>query len=543
MANIHHITIFPKTSIINAGQSQSYSVTAYKTATQPIGDGTAHTRFSISRSAGGYWRNNVYTSQKAGKWTVTASYSMRTATAVLEVVKPIPVFQLSNMIINPTEVVIENPVTISVTVANTGTAQGTKIVTLEVTSMTSLNESITLNPGQSGQVDFAVTPSQPGIYNVRVDGLAGTFTAVPLPTPIPAAFKGILYPNRGVAAEYDDVLAFPYMSSTRPWTAYIHIESNEGARDLAIPNNPSSYLMSGGAVILTDRNTLYLAYITVKSSGLVVNKYSIGDGLTLLSSVSFGNADSRLGDFIRLSSGKLVLGWYQQTSAGGQKNIGFAYTDSYGNWHNLNYVPLAANLNSAHATMCQHPDGSIWWFSSHDSERAIRAIHLSESGETIAIDWKDDNFIRKSTVIAEMVPDGECPWLSAITSLSRNGIVLAYQCDKYHVSGNATFILSKITCIKVNSDGSKEYLFYLDQYVEDKTPFVIGIDKSDNIYTAYGRADLVELSWHDLYFNDVFLGQMYGCTQTDQTPQAIYRSSKYIIAGMSDLQVRLWRVE
>ena len=190
-------------------------------------------------------------------------------------------------------------------------------------------------------------------------------------------------------------------------------------------------------------------------------------------------------------------------------------------------------------------------FSEHDSERLIKAIHLSESGETIAVDWINQSFIHKE--LPEMTPDGECPWLSAVASPSRNGIILAYQCDKYHVSGNATFILSKITYIKINSDASKEYLFYLDQYVEDKTPFVIGIDKSDNTYTAYGRANLVDLSWHDLCLNikdwdgvtisDVFLGQMYGCTQADQTPQKIYRSSKYIIAGMSDLTVCFRRIE
>ena len=408
--------------------------------------------------------------------------------------------------------------------------------------MISSQESITLNPGQSGKVDFAVTPNQPGIYNVSVDGLSGAFTAIPLPTPIPTAFSGMLYPNRGVAAEYEDVLAIPYVSSTRPWTAYVHIESNEGTRDLAIPNNPCGYLNSDAAAILTDRTTLYLAYITLTSRGLVVNKYSIGDSLTLLSSVSFGDADSRVGDFLRLSSGKLILGWFDYTPVNGIKYVGFAYTDSSGNWHTIQGVPLVCSKYlGTRVTMCQHPDGSIWFFSAHDSERLIKAIHLSESGETIVVDWINQTFINKD--IPEMTPDGECPWLSAVTSPSRNGIILAYQCDKYHVSGNATFILSKICYIKINSNASKEYLFYLDQYVEDKTPFVIGLDSTDNIYTAYGKADLVELSWHDLYLNDVFLGQMYGCTQADQTPQKIYRSSKYIIAGMSDLQVCFWKIE
>jgi hypothetical protein len=416
--------------------------------------------------------------------------------------------------------------------------------------MTSLQKSITLGPGQSGQVDFTVTPSQPGIYNVSVDGLAGTFTVIPSPTAIPAPFSGRLYPNRGVAAEYEDVLAIPYMSSTQPWTAYIHIESNEGARNLAIPNNPS---LKGNdvAVILTDRNTLYLAYITLASQGVVINKYSIGESLTLLASVSFGDADSRIGDFLRLSSGKLILGWFEYTPVNGMKNVGFAYTDSSENWHTLGYVPLVCSkLLGVSTVMCQHPDGTIWWFSEHDSERLIKAIHLSESGETIAVDWVDDSFLCKKIVNnayvmpPEFWPDGECPWLAAVASPSRNAIILAYQCDKWHyISGDRKFILSKITYIKIKPDASREYLFYLDQYVEDKTPFVIGLDASDNIYTAYGKADLIEWSWHDLYLNDVFLGEMYGCTQADQTPQEIYRSSKYIVAGMSDLQVHFWRIE
>jgi hypothetical protein len=132
MGNVHHIVIFPKTSIISAGQSQSYSVTAYKTATQPIGDVTAHTRFSISHDAGGYWQNNVYTSKRVGNWAVIASYSFHTVAAVLNVLQPAPVFQLSNLVIKPTEAVIGSPVTVSVNVANTGTAQGTKTITLEV---------------------------------------------------------------------------------------------------------------------------------------------------------------------------------------------------------------------------------------------------------------------------------------------------------------------------------------------------------------------------------------------------------------------------
>lgn len=50
--------------------------------------------------------------------------------------------------------------------------------------MTTLTKAVTLSPGQSQQVSFQVTPQVARIYNVNVDGLAGTFSARS-PTPPP----------------------------------------------------------------------------------------------------------------------------------------------------------------------------------------------------------------------------------------------------------------------------------------------------------------------------------------------------------------------
>lgn len=49
--------------------------------------------------------------------------------------------------------------------------------------MTVLTKSVTLNPGQSQQVPFQVTPQSAGQYSVDVDGLSGSFTAVPPAAP------------------------------------------------------------------------------------------------------------------------------------------------------------------------------------------------------------------------------------------------------------------------------------------------------------------------------------------------------------------------
>lgn len=40
------------------------------------------------------------------------------------------------------------------------------------------NKTITLNPGKSQEVVFEVSPTAPGTYGVRLNGLSGTFTVI-----------------------------------------------------------------------------------------------------------------------------------------------------------------------------------------------------------------------------------------------------------------------------------------------------------------------------------------------------------------------------
>lgn len=56
--------------------------------------------------------------------------------------------------------------------------------------MTTLTKEVTLNPGESQAVSFQVTPQVARIYNVNVDGLAGTFSArSPIPPPEEVPFS------------------------------------------------------------------------------------------------------------------------------------------------------------------------------------------------------------------------------------------------------------------------------------------------------------------------------------------------------------------
>jgi hypothetical protein len=104
-------------------------------------------------------------------------------------------FAASKVSISPSEVYIEETVTISVLITNTGDGAGSYGVSLKIDGKVEATKDITLNPGASGEVTFTTTKDVAGTYSVDVNGLTGSFIVkekvVPLapappPTPAPA---------------------------------------------------------------------------------------------------------------------------------------------------------------------------------------------------------------------------------------------------------------------------------------------------------------------------------------------------------------------
>jgi len=89
-------------------------------------------------------------------------------------------------------------------------------------------KSVTLNPGESTEVAFEVTPMVAKTYQVSVDGLYGSFVATTVPTP-PEYYVVMISPVEG--DEYD-----PYTPVLVRWTYGGTLEYSEGFRvDLAKP--------------------------------------------------------------------------------------------------------------------------------------------------------------------------------------------------------------------------------------------------------------------------------------------------------------------
>lgn len=82
--SIDHIVLAPSSATLTAGQAISYTLTAYDDHDNDW-DVTASGAYTISPDAGGSWTGNVYTSEAAGTWTVTGSYSGQSDSASLVV--------------------------------------------------------------------------------------------------------------------------------------------------------------------------------------------------------------------------------------------------------------------------------------------------------------------------------------------------------------------------------------------------------------------------------------------------------------------------
>ena len=93
-------------------------------------------------------------------------------------------FKVTNLVITPTEVGVDEPVTVSVTVTNVGEEVGSYSVDLKINGTVEESKTDELLAGVSTDVTFVVTKGEYRTYYVEIDDLADTFACVH-PTPSP----------------------------------------------------------------------------------------------------------------------------------------------------------------------------------------------------------------------------------------------------------------------------------------------------------------------------------------------------------------------
>gem|GEM_PF-321202 len=85
-------------------------------------------------------------------------------------------FQVTELTVNPTSVMVDEVVGISVKVTNVGEATGSYTVNLKIDGATRATRDVTLAGQATEVVKFEVTETNAGTYSVEIDGLSGSFT-------------------------------------------------------------------------------------------------------------------------------------------------------------------------------------------------------------------------------------------------------------------------------------------------------------------------------------------------------------------------------
>jgi len=134
---------------------------------------------------------------EAGKWvelestvnteanTISAPVSHFSAFCALSYTRP-AAFTTADLTISPVEVAINESVTISILVTNTGDLTDSYEVTLKINDEVEASKEVTVNGSASEKVTFTVAKDRAGSYSVDVNGLSGSFSVNEKPAPVPA---------------------------------------------------------------------------------------------------------------------------------------------------------------------------------------------------------------------------------------------------------------------------------------------------------------------------------------------------------------------
>jgi len=121
------------------------------------------------------------TREEAGSYTVAVGWL---SGSFIVVVPPASAaFSLSGLSVLPAEVELDETITVSMVVANTGGEAGSYTAVLKINGVKEEEKTVTIAAGSSQTVSFSVTKEEAGSYTVVVGWLSGSFTVVAPPAP------------------------------------------------------------------------------------------------------------------------------------------------------------------------------------------------------------------------------------------------------------------------------------------------------------------------------------------------------------------------
>lgn len=336
---------------------------------------------------------------------------------------------------------------------------------------------------------------------------------VPTPSPTPTLSAGdallasadgqtdLILPGRGRTANLGAISGMLYQkaSTLQPY-AYFRDSSTGATSHVLLATDGiagndwanATYVLSSNKLwVLAGRGPVYVREYGLQGSPLP-------SSVSLLSTTTLGDTDTRVGDLVSLASGGVFAAWHQQGQTGPQ-GMGFSYRSPAGTWsttYPVRFMPTNASLQVA----AQNPaDGSIWVFSDPDAFGQIGAAHLTETSSSVSVDWTDANFI-DSANYGGFGPDPENPDLEAVADPSSGTIALAYQSSTRKTFSDSPTVItgSHVTVARIDAAGGKSFIS-LPAYVERISRIGLAVGEAGETWLTYRPIDPSDLSFDDLY--------------------------------------------
>jgi|Deesub1362A_J573_1020465.scaffolds.fasta_scaffold04154_3 PGF-CTERM protein len=175
--------------------------------TATVADGAFEKTWKTSgRAAGEYTIKAVYKwSSWAGKSSSVNASDDVIDQVTIELKPAVADIQVMSVDVSPASVKVGETATVTAVVKNLGVAEGTKTITLSVNGVATMQEEVTLAPGESTTLTFEITKTQAGTYTIDVDGVSKTLTVkeevkptattpaptTPTPTPKQPGFEAV----------------------------------------------------------------------------------------------------------------------------------------------------------------------------------------------------------------------------------------------------------------------------------------------------------------------------------------------------------------
>jgi hypothetical protein len=327
---------------------------------------------------------------------------------------------------------------------------------------------------------------------------------------------------------YRDAVLYRKMTTQMNLDTWIYIRDDDtGRASQVLLHAFPGYAQTESDYLFTSATELWtLSYDGNNGGHLIASQYKLNGSpvtsATLVSTKSLGDGNSRGMSVLRLNSGALMFSWNEETFSyrAGNLTTGYAYRSPTGNW-SLSFpvtFPNSSGIVKSSMTMAQHPaDGSIWAFVKRDSYSEIGALHFTESANSFVLDWIQTDFISQA-VDGVNGPEGEFPFLTAVSDSTRNAILLAYQSnhdqsvftDPLYGSSNSIFLKQTYAAVaQIDASGTKTFIPF-QAYLERCMQFAMSVASDGTIWLIYQPINTQSLTWNEVYARSYFSGGWSG---------------------------------